>query len=830
MDACSLELMEKLKKFYKKDEDLALKVEEFKYQVNDIFKRADKEHADPIKLIQEKVNENSRQIEMDAFRRMQQIKSFKEAAKQVEQFSDPEKGFKSLLFTRHGEEYVAKGSLEQLVSSEKNRRIAILKRELGEDQNILQRLKDGDPDLEEQIYKLEYGEYSQAELGQVSKDAIKAHKAIKKLNNYDYRSKKILGADVGYKQRRMFRQSHDPQNMQDMGQKNWVNLGKEVFTEESIMRRIEGSEELSKKYEKAADPVDAFLNDQYEKIINNESQRAVSIDDTFQSLQFMGQQRAWEKSTTFEFKNAQAQMKYNRELNNKSLFENLAQDIIRDSGSTGSMQLLGPNPNQTVQKLIEQYGLKKGDQLKKDFRFAAGRKAGVATGMLARSAEKARKLSDMALLSTSLASTLPDFAIAANVISSKTGKNYFTTLGGLIKENIKTIPKKQRQEYSRRLSILMDDELFDYHRIGEDGKFATSLDPFKSAVLEDKPMLRFAEGVGRKVGGGIDYAHNKVMRMTGLPAQSQIMRLASVKNYAMYLSDVSSQSFDSLYKGTKTLFDRMGIGEREWDIIRTKAVKDADDGSRFLDAESILDLTKEDVGMSNEADFNRYVFGLHSKVSGMYDFLANTSSPTPGVRSKLWVETVDPDTVAGVLARTVAQYKSFSISVYNSMREAYGPRFDKDRTLKLAYTMTTGMALAYLGLAAKETAKGKEVPELKADNPAEFAKFSAGLLARSGTAGLMFDFLSTDYHSPWRSLGADIMGPSPRIAENVMGIMKAPANILMAQDSKESKKAKRNLLNDLEDTMPSIPFTRTMINENIFDILHKSLNTGAKRK
>lgn len=829
MDKCSLELRNKLKKFYGEDV-LDEKVGAFQAEVEGIFQKAKEEGTNPLKVLEERVNENMRLIEMDAYRRMKQVEAYNAATSQIKQFSDPKDGFRSLLFTRHGEEYKGRGSLEQFVASEKNRRISILKRELKDDMHIFKRLTDGDEVLELEVRKLELGEYTQAELGKVSQDAIKLHKAIKKLNDYDYKNKRLLGADVGYAKQRLHRQEHNARNMKELGMNNWVKMARESFKEEKIWDRINADEKLSKKYSKSEDPINAFLEDHYDKIILNESRKGLQIEDTFQSLQFMGQQKGFEAGRFFEFKNAEMQMRYNRELNQSSLFESIAKDIIRDSGSVGSMKLLGPNPNLTVKKAIQEFGLENADQLQKEFRFAAGRKAGVASGMLARAAGKARKITDMAMLHSSLVSTLPDFAISSYVLSSKTGKNYFSTLGSLLVENVKMLKAGQRAEYSRRFGILMDDELFEYHRIGEDGKLSNSLDPFKQSLEGLSPARQVVEGVGRKLGRGIDKAHNKVMRMTGLPAQSQIMRLATVKNYSMYLADIAGDSIDNLYPGTKNLFDRMGIKEFDWDILRTKVIKDAEDGSKILDADSILDLTKEDVGMSNKADFERYIYDLHSKVSGTYDFIASTGSPTPGVRSKAWVETIDPNTVAGVLARTVAQYKSFSISVYNSLREAYGPRFDKDRTLGLAYTMVTGMGLAYMGLGAREKLKGKEAPSIPWDDPREFAKMSSMLLARSGSAGLMFDFLSTDYNSPWRSLGGDIIGPSPRIIEQGIGIAKFPIDILMADDSKANKKAKRNLLNNLEKSMPSIPFTRTMINENIFDILHKSMNTGAKRK
>jgi hypothetical protein len=829
-DKCSIQLKNRLKDFYGSDK-LDEKVGAFKAEVEGVLQRAQEEGSDPLKYLEDRIQDNVRQIELDAFRRMEQVKKYKEVSKQIDQFDNAVDGFRSLLYTRHGEKYQGNLSLEGQIAADRNRRIGIFKRELKEDMHILKRLKDGDEVLEREIYKLEYGELSQSELGKISQDAIKAHKAIKKLNDYDYKQKKVQGAEVGFQAKRMFRQYHDPTNMRELGQRNWVDLVRKNMKDEPIIRRIADDEKMTKKYEKSADPVEDFLMDHYEKIIVNESKKGISIEDTFQSSQFAGQQKGWEYSRLFEFKNADAQMGYNRNLNNVSLFQMISKDIIRDSGTVGSMSLLGPNPNLSITKLISEYGLENGDTLKREFRVAAGRKTGVASDLIPVASEKARKLTDMSLLSTSLFSTLPDLAIGAFLVSGKTGKNFFNTLGDIVGGNLKLIPKGKREEVARRLNILMDDELFDYHRLGEDGALNTKLDPFKNAILEDSPIKRSMAKAGRRLGAGIDYAHNKIMKMTGLPVQSQIMRLASTKNFAMYLSDVADTSFDQVYKGTKDLMDRVGIEERDWDILRQHTIKDLPDGSRIIDAEAVLDLTKEQVGMSNQVDFERYIYGLNSKVSGMYDFVANTASPTPGVRAKMPVEIIDPNTEASAAMKTMMQYKSFALSIYRSLQEGIGDRVGKDKYTDTATMMITSMGLAYLGWEAKNFIAGKDSVEVPnpVQNPKDFAKFSATLLGRAGTAGLMFDFVAADYNSPWKSLGGDLIGPSPRIAQSAISLAKSPLDIFMAEDNKETRKAKRNALNNLERLTPSIPFTRTLLNENIFDILHKAGNTGARR-
>jgi len=103
------------------------------------------------------------------------------------------------------------------------------------------------------------------------------------------------------------------------------------------------------------------------------------------------------------------------------------------------------------------------------------------------------------------------------------------------------------------------------------------------------------------------------------------------------------------------------------------------------------------------------------------------------------------------------------------------------------------------------------------------------MMLRAGMGGLYADFMMTDYNSPWRSLGADIAGPAIGTAEDILKGGRSVWDIMMADDAVESSRAKRKLLHSMEATTPSILFTKALINKNFYDMLHKTMNTGAKR-
>lgn len=822
-DTCSIEFKEKLKKLYNNKQTAEEKLVDFEGQLDRIYREASEESVDPVKYLEKRINENIREIQIEANARMRQLEAYKKSQMQVDEFDDPVMGIESILHAQPGKAYKAHaGNIESNVNSIRNGRMGIVLRGFDNIEGGIDRGLSGE--FDEWIYKIMKGEIDQADMGSVPREAIEIYTALKKHNDLDYKQKISVGANVKYRQGRLFKQRHSARNMEILGQNKWVEKAKKYFDNDEIINMIQSNKKLNKKYGESPDMVEAYLMDKYEDIQIREAQRGRNISDDFTSILFMGQKKSMEKQTTFKFKNAEAQMKYNMEVNGKSITSMVLEDIRDTSGYVGSAMVLGPNPRLGFQKLMQTYPIKSRTKLEKKFLLATGRRAGIADNMWAKSAEKLRKLSDITRLGTALFSTLPDFSLGAMVISANTGQNYFQTLGSLFKETFKNVRKGQRREVQKRLSVLMDDMLFGSMntRIGEGGNMTNAFDNFSAAEWKKSIADGNMSEALRQSGNAFDQVHQKFMKYSGLPGQSEVVRTAIAKITAMGLKDEAGKSFADLYSGTRNLMERFNIGEREWDILR-KIDTELEDGSRLIDTESILELDGEAVGMSNPADIRNYKEKLSANYASMLTFMAEHGSPTPGIKNKWWVDGFDPDTVSGQLLRFMGQYKSFSLSVVDTLREAYGPSFDMNRASKMGATMITGMGLAYIGTSAKNAVNGKDQPD-----PTSLTTWK-DMTLKAGMGGLYADFLLTDYNSPWRSLPADVAGPGIGIAEDLLKIAKSPFDIMLADDERASKRAKKNLLRKLESSTPALPFTKTLINKNFYDMLHKTMNTGAER-
>ena len=833
-DKCRLELREKLKDFYS-PKQLEIKSAEFELEIDSAIKDAQELGVDPVQFLEERVNSNIKEIQMDARKRVLQIESHKTAVKQVEQFSNGQEGVDSLLHAQPGKRYQAhSGNVESKTAAERRVRAAMILNGLSELEGGMERALTGE--FDSHVMRLIKGEVSEAEMGTIPREAHIIFQAVKKHNEYDYKRKIQVGANVGYKKHRMFKQRHNGRNMELLGKDKWIEKSSRDFDIVNDMEIIRSKADGDQaKLDKINDNPQAarlkYLSDFYDKIQKSRGKQGDEIDDDFQKVLFTGQASSLEKSASIKFKDAEAQLRYNQEVNGKSIMSMVLEDIRDNSGYIGSAEVLGPNPTATLNKLMGEVEGINTAKTKGKFKLASGRRAGVATSWQAKSADKIRKIADITKLGTAIFSTLPDFSLGAFVISGTTGQNYFSTLGKLFSDTIKAVPEANRREVQRRLAVYTDDLLYGNMntRIGEGSGLTTNtFDEFSLAESKAAVADLDYKKMAQQGGNLIDAGHQKFMKYTGLPIQSEIIRTALAKNMAEYMSDVSSKSYGDLYKGTKGLMERFNIGEKEWDILR-KLPSDLEDGTRLIDTESIHSVDGALTGKATEAEAEQYLNRLAADYSSMLTFVAEHGSPTPGVKTKAWVDSVDPNTTAGIMMKFFGQYKSFSIAVMDTLKEGMGPEFDKTRIGNFGYTAMVGMGLAYMGDSAKRMVQGKETRDIFTDDGKPDYGLAKDMLLRAGTGGLWADFLATDYNSSWRSLGADIAGPGIGVIESGLKAGHGLGQLISADNEKESRAAKKKILRQMELNTPSLLFTKSLINKNFYDMLHRASNTGAKR-
>lgn len=231
---------------------------------------------------------------------------------------------------------------------------------------------------------------------------------------------------------------------------------------------------------------------------------------------------------------------------------------------------------------------------------------------------------------------------------------------------------------------------------------------------------RFSEVIGTGVAAKMA---NVTMRASGLKAHTDAARRAFQLEFLGMLSDNTGKTFDELDPRIKRAFGAKGITPQDWDVMR-KAPKLRQGDAHFMDPAAIDDVE------------------VVTKLNGLVMDETDYAVPTPDVRVRtVTTWQTKQGTLAGELARTTMQFKTFPISVLmmHMSRGVWGTTGVE----KLTYTvslLSLATALGAVAMAAKDISKGKDPRDM------DSAKFWAAAMTQGGGLGILGDFLFSDHN------------------------------------------------------------------------------------
>lgn len=466
--------------------------------------------------------------------------------------------------------------------------------------------------LESGKYDLEIETLSRNKNAKVSPTATKLFNNIRNAAETLLQRKNDVGFTVVKREGYIGRQVHRADIIAKMGLDEFTKVAKEHF-------KIDGKNKAK---------MDKWIGELYALFTDRNSTYFGSSKD----LDSSGRKFAFARN--IKFKSPEAAVAYRTLMGDSNIFKTLVADINRDSREIAAASLFGPNYKAGFDNMMQE-GLKlaqsRGTKAEIKWKSQTGRleryfqadtvgSRFTGEGVWAAASRKVRQLTDIRLLGTAALTTLPDLAMGSGVVSAATGRNYLSTMTGLVKENFRLIKsKKERVKLASDMGILMDDIIME---------------------LTGGRAEQISDGTGR-----LDRAHKWFMNKTLLPAQSAAARLANAKQVSMGLAMDSGKTFSELYSGTIELMKNFGIGEKEWDALRASKTT-LEDGAEVIFGSEIKGLEGKELR------------NLQSKYSAMLTEIANTGSPTPGVKTQTIKSTLDPNSAAGVIMNFVLQYKS----------------------------------------------------------------------------------------------------------------------------------------------------------------------------
>jgi len=661
----------------------------------------------------------------------------------------------------------------------------------------LKRLRSGE--LDEDIFKFVIDKNVN-----VSDIAKSIGTAFSKMNNYMLHFKNKVGFETRELQGWLYKQSHNAEKMLEMTEKEWTSLAKRTF-------------DFNKMGLTTQDAIDEYLSKFYlgrvrtleqlggTKILNNE----------FKQLELNRPANLMAEARSVHFNNASEAYEYFKIMNpDKTLYDISMQGIDSESAKIALAEQFGPNYIAGYKALeatakaamFRNKGMKGKEIFEKKQRTYEQMFKTLALGdyqgkpnAIAILGDTLRKITNMSRLGYATITTLTDFATTTSMISKVTGESYTSTMVNIIRDTVRNfVSPAHRKELALEMATFAQD--------------------VNSATMK----TRFGEfGV---VKNWFDSFHNTYMRATGLSNQAVSIKLAQAKQLATSLGKYADSSFDKIPH--KETLQKFGITANDWDLIRKSTTEF--NGQKFISANSILDLGDSVIGLSGkEAMYKR--LDLSNKVQQWMEFYPEKGSPTLGLKAFADKNATDKNTMQGQLVRMFTQFKSFSLSVYDTMEAIRWTNAEgKHGNIGLlAGTIAHSSFWGAVVLASKDLAKGHE-PFHQYDfdkGPSAYGKLALESMLQAGVGGLWVDFAFADYGKSYVSLPSMVVGPA--ISGPVSDFAELVSLGMRTDPTKEKDKAKflRQTFMTLEKNSPSFLLSKTLVNKNLANFAHKYFET-----
>jgi len=513
-----------------------------------------------------------------------------------------------------------------------------------------------------------------------------------------------------------------------------------------------------------------------------------------------GRRRAFEWSTD------DAWMEFNRTfgVGDDGIGELMVRHMDKMARDLSVTQVLGPDPDKAARILIEMYQKEGGgrfwaNKLNAIYENSSGKAMMPVSQRLAEGAQSVRQYLSAAQLGGAVLSSTSDFGFT-KATAAWHGLDMTRIMGEYV-SNLRPGNKADRAQAMRDGLILevglrgMGDIARDVigdiaTRQGASGKFDAALN-----------------GISRVTGRMAEV----VIRSQGLAHHTQALRDAIGSQTMAHLGDISKLPWAELNGVDRRTFTTYGIGEADWQALRTKAVNQG-----FLDPAR---LAREGEGAERDAAVK--MLGAIAGIQRMAVPEGNS------VTRALVLGATKPGTIEGEILRSVAQYKGFPMSAFmmhyframESLRDGEGQWF---RGQYLASLIVSTTVLGAASLQLKNIAAGKDPePMWKDGDPMRAVKFWGGAFAQGGAGGIFGDQVKA-------LLSARRMDDPARLATPTAGLGLDLLGFTMGnlQDSIQGRDthAGREAVRLLRKYTPEVWETRLAMDRLVWDTLQKMVD------
>lgn len=432
------------------------------------------------------------------------------------------------------------------------------------------------------------------------------------------------------------------------------------------------------------------------------------------------------------FKSADDWVAYQGEFGSGTAFDAMMGHIDGMSQEIAAMEILGPNPNATVQwvkdaieksaaldaspdsKAVDRAhgGAKQIDRLWDELTGASRRpeNRGLALGFSA-----VRSLQTAAKLGSATLSAVTDLAFQFS-----TRRYNGLPAAGMIRDYVKLMVPGSRadQRLAVRLGLIAE----------EWGQRASAQGRYLNEELTGEVSRRLAEGV---------------LRASGLSHWTQAGRWAFGMEFLGHITDQVGKSFDKLDAPFRGVLDRNGIDGAAWDKIRATPLEE-DRGVSWLKPANVEDRA------------------LGDRLLEMILAETDYAVPTADLRTRAMINSVAPrGTLIGEAARSLLLFKSFGVSMLVKQSQRLVEQSAGNAARYAAGLVIGTTLMGAMAAQLKLVASGKDPRPM--DDPA----FWGAATLQGGGFGIFGDFLSSTQNRFGGGLAQTIGGP---IAQDLQGV------------------------------------------------------------
>jgi hypothetical protein len=592
-----------------------------------------------------------------------------------------------------------------------------------------------------------------------NKEAQQIAAAIQRVQKSLLRRKNRAGSNIRELRNYVVRQSHDPILLRDAGFEKWRNDIMPLLDLEATFKNVEPGQTDEEFLRAAYDGLVTGIHQKTEAVYGQDGK--VDPLTAFKGPSNLAKKLSAER--VLHFKDGKSSHQYSKKYSRMRLSEAVLNGITHDAQSIALMETFGTNPRAMFDRLMKEIREEAPDvasldrinkrRLENQFAELDGttRARGAGKPILmgvdfAGISAAWRMIQNMAKLGFATISSISDIATKASFISQTTGRSILSSYARAFGDIFAGFSQKEQRDLAYLLNVGTENFIGDVH-------------------------ARF--GANDSGPGMVAKAHQFFFKLNGMQWWNDSQKTGLARMMAADLAMNKNKTFSGLHKDVQNNLSLYGIGEAEWDLMRTVNMKAAD-GREYLVPAAVNDLTPEQIdpiirektSRAEVSDSARQEFidDLRTKIATYYTDAADTAIPTPGARERaIMNQGTSRGTVLGEAIRALMQLKGFPITYLTKgmTRQFYGARAGgRSGALAIMQMVTGTTIMGYLAMSMKDILKGREPREVFSKDTVLKTDTLQSAFLQGGGAGILGDYMFGEFNRYGQSFTQTLAGPT----------------------------------------------------------------------